>query len=237
MDDHERLQNIRRAARQLIGDTAEATAGSANEQNLRYAIETSLERQCVALGIPWTPYQLDRAVRDGEGGIGFADVVHGAIIIEYERPNCFTAGRAAARVQHAKDQAVGYARSMSQEEGRPIGEYILVAWDGAHIVFGDIDESEPRWERLQQFNQGSAERLLQLLRDQGQPLVHPAILRQLIGPDSAVGAQLIPELFRAVCAAVPRRGRTGQTKTTLLFKEWGRLFGQAVGIETERLAA
>src|SRR4029077_7270063 len=69
------------------------------------------------------------------------------------------------------------------------------------------------------------------------PLVHPAILRQLIGPDSGIGAELIPELYRAIRSATPSRGGAQQTKTTLLFKEWRRLFGQAVGIETERLAA
>ncbi|MGH6679295.1 MAG: hypothetical protein ACREDL_10290, partial [Bradyrhizobium sp.] len=229
-------RDFRAPARQLLRDTGEATAGSANEQNLRYAIEASLERQCAALGIPWTPYQLDRAVRDEEGGIGFVDVVHGAVIIEYEPPRCFAARQSNARVQHAKDQAVDYAARMAREEGRPVGEYALLVWDGAHIAFGDIHDGKPRWERLQPFGQAAAERLLHLLHDQGRPLVHPAILRQLIGPDSAIGAELIPELFRAICVAAPSRG-DGQTKTTLLYKEWRRLFGQAVGIETERLAA
>jgi hypothetical protein len=229
---------FRVAAQRLFADTAAATAASANEENLRHQIENSLERQCAALGVPWTPYQLDRTLRDteGSGTPRFVDVVHGALIIEYEPPSCFAAGRAAARIRHAKDQAVDYARRMAREEGRPIGEYVLVVWDGAHIAFGDIDAGRDRWERVQPFDRDAAERVLRLLRDQGRPLVHPAILRQLIGPDSKIGAELIPELYRAIRAATPARGGAQQTKTTLLFKEWQRLFGQAVGIETERLA-
>lgn len=235
----DRDDGFRAAARRLFADAAAATAASANEENLRHEIENSLERQCTALGIPWTPYQLDRTLRDieGDGTPRFVDVVHGALIIEYEPPKCFAAGRAAARVRHAKDQAVEYAERMAREEGRPISEYVLIVWDGAHIAFGDIDDGRDRWERVQPFDRAAAERVLRLLHDQGRPLVHPAILRQLIGPDSKIGAELIPELYRAIRAAAPARGAAQQTKTTLLFKEWQRLFGQAVGIETERLAA
>ena len=56
----------------------------------------------------------------------------------------------------------------------------------------------------------------------------------MIGPESPIGAALIPVLFQAIVASVGD-GSTGQSKTTLLFKEWSRLFGQAVGIPTDRL--
>lgn len=225
------------AALRLVQATANATAASANEQNLRYAVEAALERECAALDIPWIPYQLDRALRDAKGNFGFADVVHGAIIIEYEPPRSFNAGRAGARVAHAKDQAEDYAQRMARNEGRLLSEYVLVICDGAHVAFGRITAGDPAWERLQLFSPDAAERLLRLLRDQGRPLVHPGVLRTLIGPDSQVGADLIPVLFQAACAAEHVHGGATQTKTTLLYKEWRRLFGQAVGIQTERLGA
>jgi hypothetical protein len=225
-------------ARRLLSDVGQATEASANEENLRHEIEKSLQQQCLALGIPWTPYQLERALRGATGAPRFADVIHGAIIIEYEPPKCFVAGRATARVEHAKNQAIDYAERVATEEGRPISEYILVVWDGAHIAFGDVPNGQARWERIQAFDEVIAEQLLRLFRDQGRPLVHPTILRQLIGPDSSIGAALIPELFRAIRAgARVHSGRLQQTKTALLFKEWSRMFAQAVGVETERLAA
>jgi Putative RNA methylase family UPF0020 len=229
------VAGFREASQRLVSATAEATASSTNEANLRHAIEAALERECAVLGIVWTPYQLERALRNETGQVGFADVVHGAVIIEYEPPASF-GGREGAALSHAKFQAVEYASRMAREEGRPISDYVLVAWDGAHICFGETDGGVAHWERLERFGLENAERLLRLLRDQGMPLVHPAILKAIVGPDSPVGGSLIPGLFRAIVAATrPDRGERGQTKTTLLFTEWGRLFGQAVGIETDRL--
>lgn len=228
-------QLFRQAAQRIVSAAAEATAASRNETNLRYAIEMALERECAVLGISWTPYQLERTLRNEAGQVGFADVVHGAVIIEYEPPASF-GGREGAALVHAQSQAEDYASRMSREEGRSITEYVLVAWDGAHISFGQTDGELAKWERLESFGHSGADRLLRLLRDQGTPLVHPAILRTLVGPDSPVGGSLIPRLFEAVVMAdVPIMGMGGQTKTTLLFREWGRLFGQAVGIETFKL--
>jgi hypothetical protein len=134
---HQDEIEFRAAAGRLLADAAAATAASLNEENLRHAIETSLERECASLDIPWTPYQLDRTLRANDGGTPhFADVVHGALIIEYEPPKCFAAGRAASRVQHAQSQAIDYAERMSREEGRPIGELYphCLGW-GAHPVW------------------------------------------------------------------------------------------------------
>lgn len=222
---------VRQASEHLARGVARATANSPNEDNLRHEIENALERECRALQIVWTPYQLERTLRNREGGIAFADVVHGAVIIEYEPPSSFR-GRSGPELEHAKEQAEEYAARMAWQEGRPLGEYVLVAWDGAHLSFGRRDEAGPKWERLEPFSVEAAERLLNLLRDQGQPLVHPELLRQHVGPESALGAQLLPQFFRAVLAS---GNAQPATKTTLLYKEWRRLFGQAVGITTERL--
>jgi hypothetical protein len=210
---------------------AEATANSPNEDTLRHEIESALERECQRLQIMWTPYQLERTLRNQAGRIGFADVVHGAVIIEYEPPSSFR-GRSGPEFGHAREQAEDYAGRMAWQEGRPIAEYVLVAWDGSHLSFGRKDDGTAIWERLEPFSVETAERLLRLLQDQGQPLVHPELLRQHVGPESALGAELLPQLFRAVLAS---NNAQPATKTTLLYKEWRRLFGQAVGITTERL--
>lgn len=232
MNQHDQgLDDVREAALRLVRSVAEATANSPNEDTLRHEIENALERECQRLQITWTPYQLERTLRNPAGDIGFADVVHGAVIIEYEPPSSFR-GRSGAEVDHAREQAEDYAARMAWQEGRPIEEYVLVAWDGGHLSFGRMDEQRANWERLEAFSVEIAERLLHLLRDQGQPLVHPELLRQHVGPESALGAQLLPQLFRAVLAS---SNTHPATKTKLLYKEWRRLFGQAVGITTERL--
>lgn len=65
----------------------------------------------------------------------FADVAHGAVVIEYEPTKSFS-GRAGAKAIHARQQAEEYGVLIAAEEGRALQEYVLVAWDGAHITFG-----------------------------------------------------------------------------------------------------
>lgn len=233
------------SAERLSAGALLAAGVAPNEANLRHEIELLLRGECAALGIPYAPFNLERALRGDARTIAFADVVHGGVIIEYEPPRSFGGGRKRANIAHAKDQAEDYAARMAHEEGRPIGDYVLVVFDGAHIAFGAVDgpdgggpsagDRAARWERLLPFDAAGARRLLTELEGRGRPLVHPALLRCLVGPESAVGEKLIPALFTAVAAATAA-GR-GQSGTALLFAEWRRLFGQAVGIPTDRLRA
>jgi hypothetical protein len=217
----------------IVAQVRVATAGSPNEASLRHELEAILERHCRALNIPWTPFQLDRALGSAGNGVRFVDVAHGAVVIEYEAPGSF-GGREGARLRQAQQQASEYTRLLQREEGRSLGEYVLVAWDGSHISFGRFDQNEPRWESLSVFDEASALRLLRVLRDDGAPLVHPWLLAQIAGPDSPIGMGLLPRLFEAVrAAAAPAEDTT--SKTRLLFSEWRRLFGQVVGVQSEQL--
>lgn len=227
-------EKARRSAKPLASAVLEATDGSGNEANLRHEIERLLQQECLKLGIPYAPYQLERPLRGRRKHPIYADVVHGGVIIEYESPRSFSAGRASAKIRDAKLQAEQYAERMAYEEGRPIGQYRLVVWDGSHIAFGKVEEAGPLWEALGEFDQAHAERLLMLLRSQGRPLVHPGLLRAMIGPESQIGAALIPALFQAIVSA-SREDASRQSKTALLFNEWRRMFGQAVGVATEQL--
>jgi hypothetical protein len=72
---HERVQcanDFRLASERLARNAAEATANSPNEDTLRHEIESALERECQRLQIMWTPYQLERTLRNQAGSIGFA---------------------------------------------------------------------------------------------------------------------------------------------------------------------
>ncbi len=220
-------------ASSIVSEARTATAGSPNEASLRHELEAILERHCRALGIPWTPFQLDRSLGPNGNSIRFVDVAHGAVVIEYEAPGSF-GGREGAKLRGAQQQASEYTRLLQREEGRSLSEYVLVAWDGGHISFGRFDQNAPRWEALSAFDEAGALRLLLALRDDGAPLVHPLLLAQIAGPDSPVGVGLLPRLFEAARAASSAtEGATSKTK--LLFTEWRRLFGQVVGVQSEHL--
>ncbi len=226
------MDQLRREAERLVAEVSSATDASPNEENLRHEVENRLQQACSRLDIPWTAYQLDRNVQRAGRPARFVDVVHGAIVIEYEPPRCFK-GRDGAALARARQQAEEYTRLLAAEEGRAITRYLLLAWDGAHIAFGHYDESGVSWDSVEPFARAAAERLLSALRDDGVPLVHPQLLRALVGPLSPVGAQLLPRFFDTLTTTTTARART--TKTQLLFVEWRRLFGQVVGIPSDRL--
>lgn len=224
---------MREQTKILVARAAEITAASPNESSLRHELEKCLESAVVASGGPWTPFRLDLTLRgsDGPAVKGFADVAHGAVVIEYEPPRSF-AGRSGATLRHAQEQAEDYALWLSEEEGRRVRNYSLVAWDGDHVSFGRYDSGGPQWNALTAFDRVAAERLLSHLVSAGTPLVHPRLLGEIAGPESALGRSLIPVFFNAIVAA---SRETTPTKTYLLFAEWRRLFGQAADAQSERL--
>ncbi|NML42533.1 N-6 DNA methylase [Ramlibacter sp. G-1-2-2] len=214
------------AADLLASSVARVTAAAANEAQLRHEIELRLEQICGDTRIPWTAFQLERPLRSGTA-MRFADVAHGALIIEYEPPNSFRSSEG-AKLNHARAQAEEYGRLIAIEEGRDPSEYVLLAWDGASTSFGALAGDHAKWEPLTPFSRGVAERLLRALEQNGRPLVHPQLLQAWIGPDSEYGAKLVPLMFEAICEA---NSAHDTTKTKLLFTEWKRLFSQVVGFQ------
>lgn len=226
-----RTDIIDATARFLLERTFKAASAAPNESSLRHELETALEACCARIGAPWTPFRLDLTVTGVESGHArYVDVAHGAVIIEYERPNSLA--KSQRLLDHAQQQAEGYGRLLSDQEGRSAGEYTLVVWDGSHIAFGRLENGRSAWSPLTQFGTASAKRLLGALEVDGVPLVHPLLLAHLAGPESELGASLIPAMFNAVRAAAAAKGTS---KTKLLYFEWKRLFGQAVGIQTSSL--
>jgi Putative RNA methylase family UPF0020 len=222
---------IRAAAKALVSATSSINESARNEEQLRHEAEIALEQSCRSLGIPWTPFQLDRTLRKKGGKVRFVDVVHGGLVIEYEAPGSFASSEG-HQLAHAKGQAEEYAELLHVEEGRPLRDYVLIAWDGPHIAFGHYSGSEYLWGAIQAFDLDGASRLLRHFRDDGMPLVHPLLLRERVGPTSAAGSLLLP----ALCSSIRAATRSDQiTKTKLLFTEWRRLFGQVVGDPSDRL--
>lgn len=222
-----------RESRFLVSAVHAAAAAAPNEVALVHEIEKALQLCSRALNIPYRSFTLDLRVGADAGTTRFADVVHGGLVIEYEAPRSF-AGREGARVEHARRQVEEYVELLSAEEGRPIADYVLVAWDGGHISFGSNSSGSFRWSRLRPFGEESATRLLRVLATSGVPLVSPALISEVVGPSSEIGAELIPKLFRAIQAA---ESEEDSSKTKLLFREWRRLFGQVVGVQSDSLKA
>lgn len=193
---------------------------------MRAGLEQALKDACTSVEAPWSPYSLDTYLPVRGGSSRYADAIHGAVIIEYEPPRSFR-GRVGAQFNHACQQVEEYAGRLCMIEGREISEYHLVVWDGESIAFGRSCGTTANWESLVPFDENAAERLINAIADNGRPLVSEVVLAQRAGPASEVGTSFIPVLFEALIKAESLKPAT---KTTLLFAEWKRLFGQVVGI-------
>ena len=212
-----------------VGKLLEAARVSANEEQLKINAEKILEGLCHERGIFWNSYTYEHSFDSGRRRI---DAVHGSTVIEYEPPRSF-GGVENAQLIHARGQAEEYAALLSEEEGRQVGRYSLVAWDGETITFGRPVDDGFVWEPARSFDNLCLNRLLTLIADGGRPLVSPMLLKQFIGPDTEVGGRLLPALFQAIRSA---QTAESSTRTKLIYTEWTRLFGQVDGTETERLS-
>lgn len=224
----ERLLND--ACDSLVQAVSRVSAQAKNEAQLRHEVEVALQTACEFIGVPWTPFQMERALKRKGESTKFIDVAHGGVLIEYEPPRCF-AGSLNAKARHARRQVEEYSSLIASEEGRPLDEYLLVAWDGPSVTFGrhNRESGEYSWEAVVPFDLNSARRLILAMESSGKPLVHPKLLQSLIGPDSTSGTQLIPALYSRVCSSA----KDGASKTHMLFREWSRLFAQVVGFQPD----
>ena len=69
----------------LVSTVVSAAEISKNEAQLRHEIEKALEIACAELSIPWTPFQLERALKTKGKPTKFADVAHGAVVSSTNR--------------------------------------------------------------------------------------------------------------------------------------------------------
>lgn len=196
--------------KEAVGTLLDAARVSENEEQFKIKAEGILKGLCESRDIFWNSYTYEHSFKSGSRRV---DAVHGSTIIEYEPPRSFNSSEN-AQLRHARAQAEGYANLLSQEEGRRISDYSLVAWDGETITFGWSDESQFTWEAARAFDGLCLNRLLALIADGGRPLVSPMLLKQFIGPDTEVGRRLLPALFHAICQA---KDSALTTRTKLIY--------------------
>ena len=171
-------------ASETTASILEAAKISGNEEQLKIKVEGLLERLCNKHNIFWNYYTYEHSFKSGGRRV---DAIHGSTVIEYEPPCSFN-GSENRKLAHARKQAEEYSKLLSEEEGRALSKYSLVAWDGETISFGKVAEQGFSWEPARSFDELCLNRLLVLIADGGRPLVSPSLLKQFIGPDTEVGS-------------------------------------------------
>ena len=131
-----------------VTNLLEAARVSANEEQFKIRAEGILEQLCKSRNIFWNSYSYEYSLNSGRRRV---DAIHGSTIIEYEPPRSFN-GIENAQLRHARKQVEEYAILLAEEEGRNLGKYSLVAWDGDTITFGYANNKTFIWENARSFD-------------------------------------------------------------------------------------
>lgn len=215
---------------ELVTKTQSLAKKSNTEEDLKIGFEKVLEPVLLELGIRSNP-QYEQSIFNA----GRTDALHGKVVIEYEPPGSFKSG---SKVEHARDQLIGYLQSLSQKEKETLfifeSRFIGVGFDGEKIFFvrykGDrekaktaLDENDFSSSGLYDFDQNSARTLLAHLRALDRLPLTAENLAQKFGPQS----ELAPKAVSALANALEYWG--DQTHIRTFFNEWKRLFGIVYG--------
>ena len=195
------------------------TGGQRPEQAFRRAVEAALPEIFGLWGIAFMP-SMERATVTKRR----IDMLCGRLVVEYKAPGVLADS---SGYEEALDQARDYIEQLSVEFAEPVSEYFGVVMDGGHVGFVHHD-IEQGWllSARREWDGGAAIAVLERFRAHSKHPLDADKIAEALGPSSASAHVLLPALVSAL--------RRPGGKTALLFSEWQRLFGQAVGTEAHQ---
>ena len=221
--------SLAQAAEKLVLRARQLANAARSEEDLRIGFEKTLEPLCQSLGIVSQPKYEKSIYRAGR-----TDVLHGRIIIEYEKPGAF---RSAAGVDHAYNQLVRYIRGEAAEKKDALfildPRYVGVGFDGEQILFAqhkgdksrpktDLDEKDFGISGPYAFGPQASRTLLTYLRSLSRKLLTAENLADVFGPESEIAGVAVSAFLDAV-------ENWGGERTAVFVNEWKRLFGIVYG--------
>lgn len=195
------------------------TRGLRPEQAFRSSVEALLPEMFAGWGIAFMP-TLERATVTKRR----IDMLCGRVVTEYKAPGILTAD---AGYSQALEQTKDYIEQLSIEFDEPVSDYFGIVLDGRHVGFVHYDPDQG-WllSAKQEWNEQGALAVLERFRAHSKHPLDASKIAEAMGPQSVPARTLVPALVQEL------RRPTG--KTALLFGEWQRLFGQAVGTEAHQ---
>lgn len=195
------------------------TGGKLPEQAFRLAVEAALPSIFSTWGIAFMP-SMERATVTKRR----IDMLCGRLVTEYKAPGVLGT---VAGFEAALEQTRDYIEQLSAEFAEPLAEYFGIVLDGEHVGFVHHDP-EKGWiysPRLA-WGESAAVAVLERFRAHSKHPLDAEKIAESLGPSSAPARVLLPALVAAL--------KNPSGKTALLFAEWQRLFGQAVGTEAHQ---
>lgn len=195
------------------------TAGS--EAKLQIELEPLLKKLLAAHGIPYNP-----AVNETLHKLGYSQVsadrpdsLFGHVVLDYKSPGDLVSPKKLAK---AKEQMERYLNTVTA--GGPMlnpGEatkWAGILWDGFHLTFCHSAYRTWIWSKTHETSEASLLSLVQIYRSLGRLRLSAALLTKYFGKYSDVAKTVLP----VMCSHLSKP----KHRTTMLFREWKRLFQQ-----------
>ena len=217
-------------ADKLVASTAQVMRTAKTEEDLRIGFEKILEPLCLSIGVSLHAKYEKSIYKSGR-----ADVLHGQVIVEYERPLAFESRK---WVTHAYSQLLHYIEGEAEERREALflldPKLVGVGFDGEQIFFvqyqGDktklktkLDKKDFKLIGPYPFNPQSARTFLTYIRALSRRLLSAENLSEVFGTKS----KLAPQIVSAFAEALENWDSKGRART--FFNEWRRLFGIVYG--------
>lgn len=156
------------------------------------------------------------------------DSLFGHVVLDYKIPKLLSDAR---QLEGAKKQVEEYLNQIAgggpTESPRDAARWAGILWDGHTIVFCQSDGTAWKWSKAHPTSRASLQNLVHFYRSLHRKPLTSQFLTRSFGRDSKVARELIPSLCRAL--AHPKH------RTSMLFREWRRMFQQLSTYELRQL--
>lgn len=213
---------------QRISEAAERARGS--ELKLQGEVDALLREALRHYGIDYDP-EVNQSLARSHAVTGRPDSLFGHVVLDYKSPGVLSSASAVAtaKKQVADDYLTPICSPGGSFDPEEAKKWVGVLLDGEHIAFATYDGVAGwTWTPIRPVSPHSVLSLLQYYRALYRKPLDPYLLSSDFGRETRVAVQCIRELARILT-------EQPTTRTSMLFREWRRMFEQVSTYELDQL--
>jgi hypothetical protein len=199
--------------------TITQSAGS-SEAKLQIGLEPILSEMLAEYQIPYDPVVNEslRAQGLSQASSLRPDSLFGHVLLDYKAPGTL---RVTSQIPKTKEQIEGYLNDITgghDQAPEECEKWAGILWDGYFLMFCHSDGSAWRWSRRYETSEASLLSLIQTYRSLHREPLTATLLSRYFGKDSETARAILPTM----CSLLSKP----KHRTSMLFREWRRLFEQ-----------
>lgn len=214
---------------QFVKRIAEVTRRAKSEASLQIKLEAILAELLSLYGIGYQPSVNETLSSQGLSQVDSTrpDSLFGHVVLDYKAPGLL---KSAKELSKAKRQITGYLDNVTAKDHvTEAQKWAGILWDGASITFCHSDGQGWQWSGPFSVSEASLLRLIGNYRALKRKPLTARLLAQSFGKESDVA--------RAAITTMCDHLSKPQHRTTMLYREWKRLFEQVSTFGLDQLPA